>query len=440
MAKKVSLMAMMAATSAIVFGCNTNKGLPELAEDAGPSVAAAAPVVVFLPGTLAGTLKNADTGEQVWGRHDALSVDPRTPEGLRQLSLPISPVPSDVSSEKDAIVPDDILRRAGRTFLGIRVSVPIYEDAMKALRDTGLPETDPGAIPDTGPALTAFPYDWRRSIVDGARRLGEALESRGEDAEKVIIVAHSMGATVALHYLMYGMQAFDPEGEPPAITWAGAKHIRRAVFVAPPFRGAVVAVRNSVNGNHLAGPLIPTYPTTMLASHPSSFELMPRNGDAVLDETGAPAATTPLDADLWRRAGWGLANPTEGQQRRWLAGAGDDPDARGLARQETLIARGRAFHAVADRPVDPPEGLDLLLIAGKGEDTPSVVQMIDNHEVKVVAKADGDGTVLLDSATAGFEDADTHPRKTLAIIEAEHARMVSDSKAFDLILKSITGE
>ena len=426
---------------ALLSACSTGPDLPTLAEQARPQVEARAPVVVFLPGTLAGSLENADTGEQVWGRRDSLSVDPRTPEGLRQLSLPISTPEGDDAAAQDRIRPVDALRRAGRTFMGIPISIPIYEDALEAMALAGLPETAPGAIPASGPAMTPFPYDWRRSIVDGAQALGAALDARGEGAEKVVLVGHSMGGAVSLHYLMYGTEPLAVGGDLPEVTWAGARHVRRAVLVAPPLRGAAIALRNSINGNHIAGPLIPTYPTTMLATHPSSFELMPRAGaGAMRDAEGAPMADGGLDPALWRAQGWGLANPLEAEKRRWLAGGGDDPDARGLARQEALIARARAFHRASDRPLDLPEGLEIVLIAGTGDDTPNAVRIIENHEVEVVENTDGDGTVTLESATAGFEDAATAPRKALSVIEAGHARMVSDPVAFRIILDAITAE
>lgn len=426
---------------AALAGCSGGSELPMLAEQARPQIAARAPVVVFLPGTLAASLENSQTGERVWGRQDALSVDPRTPEGLRQLSLPISPPPEGERAAMDTIRPLDALRRAGRTILGMRVSIPIYEDALDGLALAGLPETEPGAIPATGPALTAFPYDWRRSIVDGARALGEALEARGEGAEKVVLVGHSMGGTVALYYLMYGTAPLNVAGEPPAITWAGARQVRRAVLVGPPLRGSAVAVRNTINGNRVAGPLVPTFPTTMLATHPSSFELMPRPAAGALqEEDGTSRDDGGFDPALWQRRGWGLANPLEAEQRRWLAGAGDDPDQRGLARQAALIAWAGVFHRAADRPINPPEGLDLHVIAGTGGETLKTVRMVDNHGVEEVTQADGDGTVLLSSASAGFEDAGSHPRKVLSVIEAEHARMVSDPTAFSLILDAVTAE
>jgi len=426
------------AALALVAGCSTGPDLPTLAEQARPQVAAQAPVVVFLPGTLAAALENAETGERVWGRYESLSVDPREAAGLRQLSLPISPPTKGDAAAMDTIRPVDALRRAGRTFLGMRLSVPIYEDALDNLAVAGLPETQPMAIPASGPSLTAFPYDWRRSIVDGAQALGRALESRGEGAEKVVLVGHSMGGAVALHYLMFGSAALDPGVAPPAVTWAGARHVRRAVLVGPPLRGAAVALRNTINGNRLAGPLIPTYPTTMLATHPSSFELMPRAGaQAMLGEGGMPVARGGLDPALWQGQGWGLANPQEAEYRRWLTGAGADPDARGLARQADLIARGLAYHRLSDRPIDPPEGLDIRLIAGTGEGTLGSVRIVGDHAVEEAGEVDGDGTVPLYSAVAGFEDADGHPRKSLSLVETGHARMVSDPAVFTQILDAI---
>ena len=436
-ARKLTLPALFA----LLSGCSTGPDLPVLAETARPQVTARAPVVVFLPGTLAATLENVETGERVWGRQDALSLDPRTPDGLRQLSLPISPPPAGETAAIDTIRPVDALRRAGRTILGMRVSIPIYEDALDGLGRAGLRETAPGAIPASGPSLTAFPYDWRRSIVDGAQALGKALEARGEGAEKVVLVGHSMGGTVALHYLMYGTAPLNAGGGVPEITWAGAKQVKRAVLVGPPLRGSTIAIRNTVNGNHIAGPLVPTFPTTMLATHPSSFELMPRPTEGALQEAdGTVRADGGFDPALWERRGWGLANPLEADKRRWLAGGEDDPDGRGLARQAALLDWAQVFHRAADRRIDPPEGLDIHVIAGTGEATLKTVRMIDDHEVAEVLQSDGDGTVLLSSASAGFEDSGAHPRKTLSIIEAEHSRMVSDPTAFSLILDAISAE
>ena len=413
--------------------------MPEIAADLKPDVSRDAPIVVFLPGTLASTLVDSRTGEMVWGLDDELSVDPREPEGLRRLSLPLDPVATDVGAAGDAMRPVDALRRARERIVGIPVSLAIYEDALDGWSAAGLPETAPMQVPANGPALVAFPYDWRRSIVDAAQALGAALGARGPGAQKTRLVGHSMGGSVALWYLMYGTAPLDSAGAPPPLTWAGAEHVERAVLVAPPLRGSVIAVRNTVNGNKIAGPIVPTYPPTMLATHPSSFELMPREeAQTVIDPQGDPIAVPLLSAQTWRDLGWGLSDPAEARNIAILARDAADGSQRAGARQAALIERGKAFHRAVDRPLDPPEGLSITVIAGTGVDTPRTVAVgSEGGRVSVLGNGDGDGTVLLSSALAGFEDAAAHPRKTAITVDAEHMRILSDPLAFEASLRQL---
>jgi len=414
--------------SGILIACSGGVSLRELAASRSVNQASDGPVVVFLPGTLASTLVDTETNDKIWGLDNALSVDPREAAGLRRLSLPLDAVPSDVSAAPDSIVAVDVLRRANERILGIPISLSIYEDMLTGLVAAGLPETPPMAIPELGPSLTTFPYDWRRSIVDAAQALGKSLESRGEGAKKVHLVGHSMGGVIALWYLMYGTASLDSAGAPPAVTWAGAEYVEQAILVGAPLRGAAVAVRNTVNGNTLAGPLVPTLPPAMIASHPSTFELMPR-GD-VLDGTDASL----MASATWREFGWGMSDPRQSENVRVLARGALDPMALAEARQSDLIARGRAFHRAADQPIDPPNGLSLTVIAGFGSDTLERVQIGANGELTEKAFADGDGTVLLSSVLGGFEDAAEHPRKAVHYYEVEHSRMLSAPPVFNKVL------
>lgn len=422
-----------------VHGCSGTAKLERIANPYSRTASQDGPIVVFLPGTLASTLVDTETGEMVWGRDDALSLDPREPSGLRRLSLPLDPVPSDRSAARDAIRPVDALRRARESVLGIPLSLAIYEEALNGFRDAGLPETPPLAIPRNGRALTVFPYDWRRSIVDAAQELGAALESRGPGASKVRLVGHSMGGAVALWYLMFGTAPLDSEGRPPPVTWAGARHVDRAVLFAPPLRGSVVAIRNTVNGNKLAGPLVPTFPPSMLATHPSSFELMPREEtNSVVGRDGAPIAASPMSPDTWRDLKWGLADPEQAEDIEILGRGAPNAAALADARQAALLARGSAYHRAVDRPVDPPPGLSLTVIAGTGVDTPLTVSVgRDGGEVSVYRYGDGDGTVTVSSALAGFEDAETHPRKAVLAVEADHIDVLSDPLAFEFALRHL---
>lgn len=419
----------------MLFGCGAKDELRAIGESRKAKVSERAPVVVFLPGTLASRLINRETGEVVWGAENALSVDPRTREGLRQLALPLTDVSSDMSAATDDVGSLDILRRAATRMMGIRLSTPVYDDALAGFAAAGLDVTEPQQIPDRGASLVPFPYDWRRSIADGALELGAALEARGEGAEKVTLLGHSMGGAVALYYLMFGAQPFDPQAPMPEITWAGAEHVSRAILVAPPLRGSAVAIRNTVNGNKLAGPLIPVYPPAMLASHPSTFELMPRNeAVSVFEGDKSPQKGAHLDPDYWESKGWGLVGPSSAQHREWLARGAGDPEELASARQSTLMERGAAFHAAFDRPLDPPEGLELVVLAGKGRKTPSAVTVQDAGGVKVTHHTDGDGVVPFSSASAGFLGAAPSSRKRLIDVDAPHARIMSEPEVFRQLL------
>lgn len=431
--KKIALFVVsIAVVAGISVGCSGGSDLNEIAAFKSRSASQSGPVVVFLPGTLASSLVDTSTDERVWGRGDALSMDPRTTEGLRRLSLPLDAVPSMVSAAPDLVQADDVLRRANERIIGIPVSISVYDDFLEAMTNAGLTETAPLVVPARGPSVTAFPYDWRRSIVDAAQSLGAALEARGDDAEKVHLVGHSMGGAVALWYLMYGTAPFDSEGAPPPITWAGAKFVDHAVLVGAPLRGAAIAVRNTINGNTLAGPLVPTFPPAMLASHPSSFELMPRG--PVLTGTSAPL----MEAETWERFQWGMADPQESENIERLARGADKPQALAKARQRGLIARGRAFHAAADRPINLPSSLRITVIAGQGSETAEGINVdAKSGSVRVGSTADGDGTVLLSSAIAGFEDAGNTPQKSVFVYNVQHMRMLSETQVFEKVLDSV---
>ena len=423
--------AFLAAGAAALVGCSGGQPLVDIAKTKTVPESQDGPVVVFLPGTLASTLVDTSNGEYVWGAEDALSADPREPRGLRRLSLPLTPVPTNVSAARDLVRADDVLRRANERVAGIPVSIAIYEDMLNGFEKAGLTETSPLKIPTRGPSLTSFPYDWRRSIVDAAQSLGASLESRPEGAAKVQLIGHSMGGVVALWYLMHGTAPLDSEGALPPVTWAGARYVDQAVLVGAPLRGAAVALRNTIEGNTLAGPLIPTLPPAMIASHPSTFELMPR-GD-VLDGTDLPL----MDAATWRKFGWGMSDPQQRANIEVLANGSADPMALADARQAALIARGAAFQRAADRPINPPAGLRLTVIAGTGSDSPERVELSKKGSASIGGTADGDGTVLLSSAVAGFEDASSNPLKSVYLYDVEHTRMLSDPSVFSKVLELI---
>ena len=172
----------------------------------------------------------------------------------------------------------------------------------------------------------------------------------------------------------------------------------------------------------------------MLGTHPASFEFMPR-GDAcaIEDSQGRVVGAGALDSALWEKHGWGLLNPRHREGLGWLAPNCDNPLAVAKARQAALIRRAQRFHVAMDQSLDPPQGLQLISIAGTGARTPERVR-ITNSGVKVVRWCDGDGVVPSESAMAGFDDAAQHPGKRLITFNADHPRMPAQPEVFEAVL------
>jgi Lecithin:cholesterol acyltransferase len=116
-------------------------------------------------------------------------------------------------------------------------------------------------VPDAN--IVLFPYDFRRSIVDAATLLAGDVHKRlerfgGQPANRVIVVAHSMGGLVARYWLG------------PLEGW---RVCRALITLGTPHRGAPKALHWLVNGP--LGGLLPEV-TAVLREWPSVAELLPR--------------------------------------------------------------------------------------------------------------------------------------------------------------------
>lgn len=127
--------------------------------------------------------------------------------------------------------------------------------------------------------LHPFYYDWRRSARENAERLHRFVERVRGDG-KVDLVTHSAGALVALAYIH------------------DAAPVENLILVAPPRYGTVEAFRIFVRPERF---LRRTFDAPMVATWPSIFELLPRDGRVFVDERG-----NVLDRDLWDPATWPL--------------------------------------------------------------------------------------------------------------------------------------
>lgn len=377
--------------------------------------------VIVIPGILGSKLKDQPSDTVVWGAFVPGAADPQTEEGVRLIALPLQDT-EQVSDLKDETVPDGVLETVRVRLLGIPLSLKAYAQIISALGAGGYRDQQlalAGAIDYGSDHFTCFQfsYDWRLDNAGNAARLLAFIKEKkafvreeykqrfGIDKSdiKFDIVAHSMGGLLTRYMLRYGDQPLTP-ANPPTVTWAGAKHVERVFLVGTPNYGSTEALTQLIDGKDLGMPFLPFYQPTVLGSFPSIYQLLPRpdHGALVSALDGEPLDF--YNPALWQRFQWGLADPGEEAVLARLLPGQDDPAERrrlALKLQGLMLRQAEAFHAALDRPAEAPEGLQIYLIAGDGEQTvASLAVDAATGRLSVKDREPGDGTVLRRSVLA----------------------------------------
>ena len=416
-------VAMVGAAALAMSGCSVHFAPPDLAgvynEVAQLNDLERNPVIV-IPGILGSRLRDTESGTLVWGAFAGSAASPGNPEGLRLVALPMAENAA-LSQLTDDVVPEGALDQIQISLLGMRIELNAYFNILQTLGAGGYRDEQlaSGGV-DYGDAhftCFQFAYDWRRDIVESARKLHDYILDRRryvndevrqrfgveEHEFKFDIVAHSMGGLVLRYYLRYGAADLPADGSLPELTWAGAREVNRAILIGTPSAGSASAVVQLVEGASFA-PFLSRYPPALLGTMPSVYQLLPRpRHGAVVDATDPRQPVGDLlDPTMWREAGLGLAAADQADVLKELLPGVPDPETRlriALDHQAKSLARARQFMAAMDRPARPPPGLSIQLIAGDAVETPAVVAL-DRREglIEVIEKAPGDGTVLRSSA------------------------------------------
>ncbi|MEM9097850.1 MAG: hypothetical protein AAGC79_04940 [Pseudomonadota bacterium] len=397
--------------------------------------------LITVPGTLGSRLIDSATGTIVWGGGSrGLSADPDDPEEAELIALPLLADGEPFSEQADMVVPAGVLDTARAEILGIEIDLEVYGGVRRTLGFGGF-RVEPGATPDdfgedftnvtdfTTPSFedyealaeqdpaTAFrfDYDWRKDLVTLAQEFHSFVMERKQfvadertrmTGETVLpedvtfdLLAHSMGGLVTRYYLMHGPAELGESGRLPPITWEGAKHFNRVIIVATPNAGSILAMDNLINGKEL-GPLQPVYSAPLLATHASTWQLMPRDRHnrvtfQGLEDDAAPDIYAP---ETWEVNGWGMAGPNIEPLLSWLMPNTPDPAERraaALRHQARMLRRAERFHQAMDRWARKPQDLDMFLVVGGGFETPSSAAVDPATGLfRLDGVEEGDGVVL----------------------------------------------
>lgn len=367
--------------------------------------------VIVVHGFLGANLKDLSTDKNVWGTFKAQEIVSNSQERMRALALPMK-VGAPVNQLLDDTVPDGMLESVKVTFLSYTYVQKAYRNLLDVLHEGGYhSENDQNIQGKTFPTLFGFAYDWRRDIPWNAAKLHEfILEKRRflrdvyeiqygvRDYDiKFDLICHSMGGLLGRYYLRYGAADLPPEHETPKITWAGAPYINKLFLLGTPNAGYVDTIKELTEGLE-----IPKAQPALIGTWPTYYQMMPiPESESVINASDGKHIDI-YDVDVWKRFGWGLADPKEIETLRVLL-----PDARNDSERmatahdhlEKCLKRAKAFVNAMSIQAAPPDGVSLFLFLGNAVKTSEKLKFHEKDgKFSVMTFAPGDGKVSKASA------------------------------------------
>ncbi|GAA6176442.1 lipase/acyltransferase domain-containing protein [Sulfitobacter pacificus] len=211
--------------------------------------------------------------------------------------------------------------------------------------------------------LVEHPYDWRLDLFDLAEGLAAKLDTAAVDADRIVIVAHSMGGLISR--LMLETPNFRNRPWFPKID--------SFLALATPHNGAPLALARVLGLDSALGISGADFKTLAAnPAYPSGYQLLPAPGEDACWNVAAGAELAPLDYY-------------------------DDTVAHTLGMSPALVARVRAVHEALNSGT-VPDHVRYFYFSGTGHKTVTRVN-IDGATAQMVITPDaGDGTVPLWSA------------------------------------------
>jgi pimeloyl-ACP methyl ester carboxylesterase len=395
--------------------------------------------VILIPGILGSKLIDRSSGSIVWGTFGFGNANPKDPAGARLIALPMAEN-KPLSQLQDNVYPSETLDRVVVSFGGYPLILNTYAYILGVLGVGGYRDQQQAqmGVVDWGDdhfTCFQFAYDWRRDIVESARKLDQFIKEKKNYVEKELekrfgitdhdvkfdIVAHSMGGLVARYYMRYGDQDLPSDGSLPQLNWAGSEFVDRLVMVGTPNGGTLDALLKLVEGYHPAL-LLPRYPSPVIATMPSLYEMLPRNRHGVLlDDRGRPVDDI-LDPELWHKNNWGLADSKQDKMLQVLLPDEPSPSKRrqiAAGYLAKVLQRARHFQQAMDIPAKVPGSVQLYLVAGDAISTDKVARLNQKGSLQITQKGPGDSVVLRSSALLDERRPDRRAERLISPINWE---------------------
>jgi pimeloyl-ACP methyl ester carboxylesterase len=292
-------------------------------------------------------------------------------------------------------------------------NVPLQEDITNLSKHLGKQKEY-----DLSTSLFEFAYDFRFSVLDAAKKLGELIEKikLEQNVKQVDIVGHSMGGLVAKAYLLKSENGLN---------------VRKMIFVASPHLGAPKALKVLRYGDNLDAPIFNECKLKRVGRNmPGLYNLFPGKKYFELQK-GFFYDDDDLDGDSEKgllNFEQTILNMKKGKETRCpldpnIDVASYDKDMPLLHLNNGLIDRDViAFHALLDKWVKP-EGLQVFNVIGYGQ--PTIESIRERGSIITLNQTtEGDGTVPLWSAEAVESDHTYYVY--LPKLKANHSKMVGD--------------
>lgn len=365
-----------------LLGCARQESQPHAAPQTFRSA------IILIPGYYGSRLVVPGNGKVIW-----ISAA----QALFGHQSMILPVPGLGFHDAIELIPDGILDRV--QVIPWLYAVDGYGSMLEALQ----------AYDEHRSMVVPLSYDWRGDLTGAVQQLDDVIgRLKNDGITEIDIVAHSMGGLIAAYYLRYGRQEPDHAIE----TWEGARQINRAVLAGVPFKGTMIAFRNSQHGVQIGFNRTLLQPLAV-SSFPATYYLLPAEDQDVLLTPSLERIAGPVhDAPNWTTERWGLLKTN---------GLDEENRAHRQAYTAVWLARGQMFlsRVLAPAQVGSPSQIRLLSIVGTGKETlatgvwsaagrggngslafdqGTLANVLPDQDATILFR-DGDGSVTSDSAS-----------------------------------------